>query len=134
MCEQCLAQVEVIGQVVPGIFLVQATKKGLLMSPGDFGFVESADPFYVFSQVPSPDPDFGLSDEEIDTLPYNAEADKWQNTAEKFCRNLLVDPIVGWRLVQACIECGYNADEHGYVGFWLFHKAGEIYQQWTNKR
>lgn len=132
-----MAETVTIGEVVPGIVLVRATVEGCYMEPGEFGLVEGDDPLYTFMRVPEPDPYDGLPDDEVNT---RAETDgfgpmlDWCKLAGGFSKRFLIDLNTGWRVVQACIKAGYDPDEDGDAGIWLFHRMGVMYQEWEQKQ
>jgi hypothetical protein len=78
MCEQCCAQVDSWGEILPGWSLVRATRDGNYMKKGDWGLVEVNDPAFIFSTTPIKDLTYGLTDDEIDRMDIN-EIDKFHN-------------------------------------------------------
>ena len=56
MCEQCSAATLTLGEVLPGVALVRATRAGRYMQPGQYGLVEQNDPFFVFTAALEPEP------------------------------------------------------------------------------
>lgn len=122
MCECCSAEAIDIGEVVPGWLLVRATRRGLRMHPGDYGLVRSNDPDFIFRMPPEPDPARGLSDEEYDRNPQiHKDWMAWHSRfALEYEPELITDPMTGYALVKACLEAGYDPDEHGTrIVFWL---------------
>lgn len=126
MCEQCLAETTYIAEIVPGLHFGQATKHGHVMSPGDYAITRSNDPDFVFQVKPWPDPQDGMTDEEIDADPNTELASKWYLDFREFttaCDGLAL--MTSWRIVQLCREGGWDP-ESGMVQWWLFHRLGCI--------
>ena len=126
MCEQCsAATVNYVGkdgnQVLPGYFLVRATKDGREMKNGDWGLVVCNDPDFIWSITPVCDPDDGLTDEQIDALPddkmrYRA----WEKANRKLKKSLdsaSFDSSI--RLGNAMRDVGYVPDNDGIASWWL---------------
>ena len=132
MCECCSAETIDVGEVVPGIMLVQATKQGQVMRPGDYGLVMSNDPFLVFSgSTFRPDPLFEMTEVENLSSSMLQYADQWCDDAIWF-KELLdtkVEIMTSWFIVTQAKACGWKQDLHGYVGLWLFHRIGELIQK-----
>ena len=131
MCEQCSAATTDLGEPIPGIMLVQATKDGGCMKAGQYGLVEENDPFLIFDMKPTPDPCEGLIDEEVNGFE-QAEIQvmmDWLDIARNFDNLFRVSLDTGWRFVDACRRAGYKATD-GSVAIWFFHRAGEM----LNKR
>lgn len=133
MCEQCMAETRILGQPIPGWYLVRAKRDGNWMRKGDWGLVECNDPTYVFSTTPWIDPVHGWTDDQINaaTQEENDLMDKWMDDMYAFEEQLAkfdagVD--AGWRLIEACREAGFkpgiNAD--GSCANWLFHQLGKL--------
>ncbi len=124
MCEQCTTEaVTVISDVLPGFTLMQAKLNGHDWQAGQFGLVECNDPMVVFDGPLLADPTTGLSDEEINALSEQSQADldRYLTVAEEFDDKLVLDARSGYRLVQACMTKGYCPDTGGNVGFWLMN-------------
>lgn len=68
MCLSCLAETVILGEVLTGIYLVQATKDGgIEFVTGDYGLVFCNGPSFTFKEKPIPDPTpEGLSSEQED--------------------------------------------------------------------
>lgn len=125
MCEQCLAECEDHGSVVPGIFLVRATRDGHSMRAGQWGLVVQNDPFVVFDEDPWPDPVHGLSDDEIDAIEDDGPMVRWLEAGRRFEASMVMPPEDGHVLLLACEGAGYSPQD-GSVSFWLFHRMGEM--------
>lgn len=113
MCEQCLAEMQlIVSDVLPEFALYRATKDGGRLKSGDYGLVECNDPSFIFNVVPEAEP--------------NEENDSWIEWAGK--ANAFEDQLLDsttdfkgvYRLIRGCYENGYK-DEDGHVGMWLFN-------------
>lgn len=126
MCEQCCADTETIGDVLPGISLVRARKQGSKMKPGDWGLVEGNDPFFIWSGEIVPDPFENLTDDEINacTDEQEAEFDRWGDAYEPF-RFMECDPRIGYEMISEAIELGYDPKE-GSVNYWLWCRMAKL--------
>ena len=77
-------------EVIPGIFLVRATRDEGPddddIKKGDWGLVRSNSPDFVWSQTPEKDPEFGLSEEEINaqTKEQIQKNREWDQKREDF--------------------------------------------------
>jgi hypothetical protein len=122
MCESCVAEVDEIGEFLPGFFLVRSSNNLVEgFEKGKFGIVIQNGPSFIFSEFPKKDPD-----------PDNACDDEtgWQDWTESL--NRFKDEIEGYGsfneiydLVAACIDCGYITTS-GSVYFWLFDHLGKF--------
>jgi len=131
MCEQCICEAIHLGEVLPGWYLVQATKDGAKgeMKAGMYGLVQCNDPDFRFKTKPYPDPLRDLDPALLDKDdPRWDTGMTWCNKADKFGRELQGEPRACWRLVQAAIACGYDPDTSGYFDGWLFHRMGKMIQ------
>jgi hypothetical protein len=120
MCEQCEAATVDIGEVVPGFYLVRATRKGHLMLPGQYGLVEQNDPSFFWSSSMTPDPGDDSSDE--------AAARAYENDLDAV-KELELEPAQGYRLVEAALRAGYQlAGTPNGEGFysWLHRRCVEL--------
>jgi hypothetical protein len=133
MCEQCLAETKTFGEVIPHWWLVQATKEGWQMKPGDYGLVYMNDPDFIWPKelVPITDPTFGLSDEEEEAMDAGANG-KWNEFIERVDKidgNFWCEPATGYSLVNAAKEAGYDEEKHGYrLLSWLTHQMALVIQ------
>lgn len=137
MCEQCIALTEVLCDSLFGqgeIALVRATRDGSYMKEKEYGLVLINDPFLTFSIDPWPDPAYGLSDEEMDTLSEEEweQVDKWAEDAFDFRIQIRTPPPVpsveeAWKLLEMAKGSGY-IPSGGFAGggfeMWLFHHLG----------
>ena len=130
MCEQCSADTTTIGTVVPGIILVQAGRDGMEMRAGEYGLVECNDPFIIFSRRPASDNLHGWTEEQIDALakdsPEWVTQRAWLDAGGEFAEDLQLDPLLGWRIVEACKAAGYDQAVDGGVTHWLYHRMGQL--------
>lgn len=117
---QCLTEAKMYGEVIPGWYLVKATKT----SPwghwpaGYWGLVRMNDPDFVWE----PDP-----------LEEDPEAPVDENGLSEFYRRhndfeeaLHSHPNVGYTLIKDAMKVGYNPEEEGYVTFWLFERMARM--------
>lgn len=123
MCEQCLVNPLMFGEVLPGWYLMRARRKSSMMEVGDWGLVRCNDPDFVWSTSPIPDPTFGLTDDQINSLP-DGITKEFNLRCDKFEEELYVPAYIGYLLVEAGRKVGYNQEEHGAFAYWLFHYLG----------
>jgi hypothetical protein len=134
MCEQCSAQTKTYGEVVPGWWLVQATKEGNMMKPDDFGLVACNDPDFIWplALAPQKDPAFDMTEEEFDNMTEDVGKawDDFQDYTEKLSEHFSCDPIVGYSLMQGVYQAGYSRKEYGYnyMG-WLSHRMAVVIER-----
>jgi hypothetical protein len=131
MCLQCITKAESYGEIVPDFHLMRSTQEYDEWQLGVFGLVECNDPTYYLDGLPNPvcDPMFGLTEEEAEELRKNpdidAQEDMFIEQMHIMMDNLLGRPMEGYRLYKACLDSGYNFDEHGQLEGWLLHKIAE---------
>lgn len=121
MCIQCEAECFEWGEPVPGFALVRARRAGGGMKPGDWGLVESNDPFHFWSTAlppPLPDEDESPEAEELFERMCD-EVESWNGT-------LFGDPDRTLRLGLAAIKEGYDPPKHGRLGFWLYERVARV--------
>ena len=128
MCEACAAECKMIGDVVPGLALVLATKTTNHTKAGDYGLVRSNGPDVVFSVKPWPDPADGLSDAEVNKLGRKAWAScgRWfadVEVFEKACQGQL-DLSTAVDIGFMCRDAGWDRERDGKLECWLFHRMG----------
>jgi hypothetical protein len=133
MCEQCMAETKCYGEVMPHWWLVQATKEGWMMKPGDFGLVYINDPDFVWSPdfMPMIDPTFDLTDEQQDVMTeeQNKEWDVFYDRVTEIEKHFDCEPTTGYNLVSAAKEAGYDEDKHGWRFLaWLTHQMALVMQ------
>ena len=117
MCEQCLVNPIEYGEVLPGWFLIRATKDGMLMNAGEFGLVQTNSPAFTFSQVPEVE-DASISDGH--ELLWFAKAGVFES---ELMKDASFDEVC--LLGKACYDAGYTTDS-GFMYMWLFNHLGEI--------
>ena len=127
MCEQCTTECLEIGEVIPGIWIIQATKDGNLMKAGYYGLVYCNDPFVVWSEKPYPDPNA------IDELCNLENWVAYDIVASAFRDKLLLPPETGQLLVESCISAGWDKKEHGCLAFWLYDHMGKFLEEYDSK-
>lgn len=100
------------------------------MKAGQWGLVESNDPPFVWSVDPKPDPTVGMTEEEEQVFyDTNAEEAAALVQREKEFRSALSClPLVGWRLVNACIAAGFDTEKYGSLAPWLLDYLGRYIQ------
>ena len=132
MCEQCLAEAVKLGEILHGIYLVQATKDGRHMKAGDYGLVEMNDPFFIWSYPPSRDPLDGLTDAQINALtmdsPETLASCDWLTIAGGFHDQFEIEPRLAWRLVEKMRREGYKPEVDETPAHWLFNRMGHLLQ------
>jgi len=129
MCEACAAECKDLGEVLPGLFLVQATTDFLHIKAGDFGLVRSNGPDVVWAAEPSPDPWEGLTEAEINDRP-EGEFTEWDAKVDIFteaCRTQLY-LTTAFDIGLICQAAGYNRQTDGSLDHWLFHRMGLLVQ------
>lgn len=130
MCEACAAECKTLGEVVPGLTLVQALTDFRHIKAGDFGLVRSNGPDVVWSVKPTRDICEGLSEDEINALPSTAPMLTWFNDVDQFtkaCQEQL-RLTTAYDLGVLCVQAGYNREEDGHLEHWLFHRMGVLLQ------
>jgi hypothetical protein len=115
-------------QILPGYFLVMATKEIEEWPKGWYGLVQCNDPDFVWKGRPRPLHLYNLSDKEIKAIPIKT-LKKWNKEEYKFIDEIedqfVTDPMKGYQLVAACKKAGYNPKKHGYnVLMWLMDYMG----------
>ena len=144
MCEQCSAATESYSsledKVLGKYFLVRATRDGDEMKNMDWGLVTCNDPDIIFATTPWPCPFFYLTDNEMDALTSEDEAEfiKWECAAEEFSKEVLGSISLTYGLTQIAEyvhlaeKLGWNPkpDESAPCGAWrlerwLFQYLGE---------
>jgi len=130
MCEQCYTQSVTLGEVVPGLILIQAKKDGRHMKAGDYGLVRSNDPDVIWTDRPEPDPYEGRPDEDFGTV---LAGEVWQAKVQEFTAqcNTQLGPMgltTGFRIGLLCQAAGYDHTKDGKLEYWLFHRMGVLLQ------
>lgn len=123
MCLQCLTNAKTLSRdVVPGFALMQSTKDAARWPLGWFGLVKCNDPLLVFKGPLLQDPCAGYTEDQLDVmLSYPEGYDEYVAACEQLGTKLQLPASQGHELVQACIEQGYRAEEHGHLQWWLLN-------------
>lgn len=125
MCEQCIAEAVMVREdIVPGYHLVRATKGSDHWPADHYGLVVVNGPLVTWEGLPeTPDPLFGMSDDEIDSL--REDDPRWDpseallNFAVARRPYFRMDPLDGALFVEACTQAGYDKSQ-GCVVVWFF--------------
>lgn len=123
MCDACFADEKIlIENIISGFTLTQYGKSYRQIKAGSMGLVEENEPTFCWpEELVIPVPLFGINADEVPEddarwIGYSA----FYHAAHEFGMCLICSPMVGYRLVSACMKAGYNIEEHGYsVPFWL---------------
>lgn len=123
MCDACFADEEVlIEDVLQGFTLTKYNKSYGQIKAGSMGLVEMNEPTFSWpEELVVVDPLFGISDDDVpEDDPRWIGCSEFYHAAHEFSVCLINHPMAGYRLVNACLEAGYDIKEHGYsVSFWL---------------
>lgn len=130
MCEACYAECETIGEILPGLALVQAKKSFRHIEEGMYGLVRLNSPDLVWAARPMPDPFFGMTDDEIDAAPQPLLSDflvfdLLVTLFSKACEAQL-SLTTAYDIGCLCQAAGYNRKEDGLMEHWLFHRMGAL--------
>lgn len=147
MCEQCVAKTDLYrgpdkDEVLPGWYLIRATQDGDFLKKDDWCLVKINDPDFWWQVTPVEDPDWGLTDEQIDALPpddkryeafdkaaenleeaLNGATEDMQNLGESYSKYYHLPRFEDAGLLwEAARQAGYDPKVHGYrFAFWLCH-------------
>lgn len=131
MCEQCLTWPVSFGSPLPGYTLMRARRNGNDWLQGEWGLVECNDPTYIWKATPTPNPVFGMTDEEeeafLQSIPEDSKEYKRANAycaPDDFESAIWNSPLHGYRLVSAAIKRGYDPKDYNFAR-WLFDYLGE---------
>lgn len=123
MCDACFANETIlIESIIPGFTLTKYSKDYGQIKAGSMGLVEINEPTFMWpKELIVIDPLFGINENEIsEDDPRWIGCSGFYHAAHEFSVCLTCHPMAGYRLVNACMEAGYNIEEHGYsVSFWL---------------
>jgi hypothetical protein len=131
MCEQCNADAVSFGEPIPGWFLMRARRDGIEWKQGDWGLVQSNDPSVTWTTTPTPSGLFGIEDEAEQEAWFEANRDTpayarvWQDVPTDFQEAFRVTPDLGYDLVTAAKEKGYDPETSGFFVDWFFDLLGE---------
>jgi hypothetical protein len=127
MCLCCVAEAVTIGEIAPGIWLVQSTKDVEGFPVGYYGIVRSNSPDVVFdASCLCVDIYDGLTDEEIDLIPdetFWEETRKMSKAADNLDEVFPRNPLFGYELVTALKQVGY---EDGHVSWFLSDRMARM--------
>lgn len=132
MCMQCLAETVFYNEIVPGFYLVKATKDVTdFMTDGQYGLVRQNDPDFVFDAYNfRPDPT--VNEDEI-----NNQYFEWLDEVDKFNQQL-EDSFSNFRAVyelyKACEITGWDSKQLPILAQWLFPKIGEVIELGPTKQ
>lgn len=138
MCMQCVAKSKNYGAVVPGLFLVRATKTvdneifdsgHHHWTKGQWGLVQSNDPDIFWDDEPQIEPHTDLTEEEINALSVmsNLTWAKWHKKVQRFSNSWTrLDPTTTWQIVDKCRKAGWDLRKHGLIESWLFGRMGQL--------
>ena len=123
MCLQCTTNaVTVKENVLPGFTLMLSQKDADGWPKGSYGLVELNDPTVVFAGPLLKDPTVGMSDKELNALSVEPEGNEaFLQAADELGTHIILDAVIGHRLVQACIACGFSSQDTGHLRYWLMH-------------
>lgn len=110
MCLQCIVQSEkVIDEIIPGYSIHRAKVEATNVWPADYyGLIDINNPTFVFPEIPTPPLDTDDFPSPFDQLVINYN-------------EVLLSAVEGYRFVKACMDAGYNLEDHGYNVFdWFF--------------
>ena len=97
-------------------------RDGDQMKRGDWGLVRINNPVFVWQDDPRKDPGRGLSEAEQEAYDNSLSAEEFQASLDRdrHFKSIFAgcSPYIGWSLMQACIDAGYQIGE-GAVEFWL---------------
>jgi hypothetical protein len=127
MCIACAAKCKNIGEVVPGLWLVQAIEHVAHIKAGDFGLVRSNGPDVVWSVEPSPDPWDGFSDDDMNARRGKEYTD-WDSNVASFSEACMtqLDLTTAYLIGRLCQASGYDHETDGSLEHWLFHRMGVL--------
>lgn len=131
MCEQCLTSPIYFGEPIPGFVLARARQQGNDWNIGEWGLIECNDPAITWTITPTPSPVWGMTDEEEDawfeaTDENSPEYKRAMAFPYAFSKHFEdCGPNLGYWLIKAAIEKGYNPDKDGQFTSWFFDYLGE---------
>jgi hypothetical protein len=125
-CDLCFSNAILIGEFFAGHDLIQ--------HEGHYKIVDGHDELIRFPGPPLLDPVDGMTEEQEEAAYADLEFDKravaYTEYAEKFrTEYLLFHPQTGARIVDLSKEVGYNQDSHGWLEYWLSHRAATMIQK-----
>ena len=130
MCKQCTAESISYGEVIPGWILVRARKDADEWKAGQWGLVWENDPSFTWSSDPTPDPLFRMPEAQWDAW-FEANRDTpaairaMESAPDDFEAAFQCAPDIGYGLVTAGMQRGYDPEKSGDFTGWLFSLMGE---------
>ena len=111
MCEQCIAQTTLFGEIFKGIYLVRATKDGHIMQKGNWGLVVANDPFFIFEHTPK----------------LTKEEDNITNSEEEFLHKIINLSDINRSTESIILE--FYAQENKSFPLWLNEKIAQFIEK-----
>lgn len=129
MCEQCTADTEDFGEVVPSWRLCRARKTGNFMKAGDWGLVDFDNPDFYWKSTPVLDPTFE-NDAAYDDPAQDEAIENFLEVADELDACFKCYPLTGYALVTACLEAGWDRKKHGCrLECFLVHRMALLLQK-----
>lgn len=131
MCEQCLTSPIYFGNPIPGFTLARARRQGNDWNIGEWGLIECNDPCIRWKITPTPSPLWGMTDDQEDDWYANVDRNtpEWHRGSKfpsAFSKQFEdCGPDLGYRLINAAIQVGYDREKHGQFASWFFDYLGD---------
>jgi hypothetical protein len=131
LCCLCFSDSTVYGEFFRG--------HDLILHDEHYKIVDGHDELIRYPGRPLLDPVDGMTEEQ-ETAAYNdPEFDKrvveYMEYAEKFRTEYLrFHPQTGALIVELAKEVGYDQDKHGWLEYWLTHRAAQMIRHYQNTR
>lgn len=132
----CFGDEEVYGEVIPHWYLVRLVNKidrpymvgHFEMKEGSWGLTYVNDPSFIFDLVPMKDPGDDLPDDMIFAKDYLDALDHYEDRLQGVVRD-------GYRLMNCCIEAGFDFEEGGFA-CWLMDRMAKFLEEkeWKPER
>lgn len=135
MCECCSAATLTCGEVLPGVWLVRATRDGHRMKEGDWGLVIQNDPFVHWGFSFEEDPAERLTDEEWGALDpvqkelLNQSSRRVAAIQRQFGELCVFDARFGYGLVERSKKVGYDPETGGTYFYWLYERVRKVQEE-----
>ena len=137
----CFGDEYVYGEVVTGWTMVQLMNvpednnrdykvNGFIMREGSFGLTSSNDPTFVFDLEPEIDPN--PADDGTGLVDFTDEERKYFSVLNHYQQRLTGTVLVGYHLVQSCINEGFDISEGGFA-CWLMERMAQLYIKCNKK-
>jgi hypothetical protein len=129
-CSFCFNNATIYGEIFSGYTLIMWGK------PHNFSIVEGHNEVFRFPKHPVHDPGFNInSDEELNRLLEDenfCEADSiFCDAVEQMRATFIFSPQIGHELVEACKAAGWKELEHGWLDYWVMHRAATMIKEAT---